>query len=60
METVKQILKNFSLYFTLLFSDIRQFNNLYKVIVEITKNENSIDTIKSTNKKSTKDILIIP
>lgn len=34
------------------------FNNLYKVITEITKNENSTDTIKSTNKKSTKDINI--
>ena len=34
------------------------FNNLYKVIIEITKNENSTDTIKSTNKKFTKDINI--
>ena len=35
------------------------FSSLYKVIDKITKNENSIDTIKSTNKKFTKDIIII-
>ena len=32
------------------------FSSLYKVIDKITKNENSIDIIKSTNKKFTKDI----
>ena len=36
------------------------FSSLYKTIPEITTNEKIVDTIISTNKNFTKDILIIP